>query len=79
MSKNIVNFLRTKTLTYLLGAVLMFSPLFVSGQAQLPFTMTEAALNEGVNVTASGKATPYWDSNYNGIRKMDLQSKDILI
>ena len=67
MSKNIVNFLRTKTLTYLVGAVLMFSPLFVSGQAQLPFTMTEAALNEGVNVTASGKATPYWDSNYNGI------------
>ncbi|MEE0912501.1 MAG: InlB B-repeat-containing protein [Paludibacteraceae bacterium] len=61
MSKNIVNFLRTKTLTYLVGAVLMFSPLFVSGQAQLPFTMTEAALKDASICTVTGTKIYSWD------------------
>ena len=67
MSKNILKQVRTKTLNWVIGATLMFTPAVSFGQAELPFTMTEAALNEGKNVTASGKATPYWDSNYNGI------------
>ena len=67
MSKNILKQVRTKTLNWVIGATLMFTPAVSFGQAELPFTMTEAALNEGVNVTASGEATPYWDSNYNGI------------
>lgn len=67
MSGNILKRLQVKTLNWLVGVALTLSPSLSFGQAELPFNMTEAAFNEGVSVTASGKATPYWDSDYNGI------------
>ena len=67
MSGNILKRLQVKTLNWLVGVALTLSPSLSFGQAELPFVMTQEAYNEGVNVTAAGKADPYWDSGRNGI------------
>jgi hypothetical protein len=46
MSKNILKQVKTKTLNWVIGATLMFTPAVSFGQAELPFTMTQEALND---------------------------------
>ena len=68
MSKSIVKFLRTKTLTRAIGAILAFFPLVSFGQAQLPFTMTAEALNDASIVVNSDAPSVTWLSDNSGVQ-----------
>lgn len=67
MSSNILKRLQVKTLKWFVGAAMTMAPIVSFAQAELPFVMTQEAYNEGANVTAAGKASPYWDSDKNGV------------
>ena len=68
MSKNIVNFLRTKTLAPIVVAIFAILPLSSLAQATLPFTMTEEALNNSSIVINSDAPSVTWVSDNNGVR-----------
>ena len=68
MSKNILKQVRTKTLNWVIGATLMFTPAVSFGQAELPFTMTEAALNDASIVVKKDAPTVTWRGDNSGVQ-----------
>jgi hypothetical protein len=68
MSKNIVNFLRTKTLAPIVVAIFAILPLSSLAQATLPFTMTEATLNDASIVVKKDAPTITWRGDNSGVQ-----------
>ena len=68
MSKNILKQVRTKTLNWVIGATLMFTPAVSFGQAELPFTMTEEALNDASIVVKKDAPTVTWRGDNSGVQ-----------
>ncbi len=68
MSGNTLNRLQVKTLNWLVGVALTLFPSLSFGQAELPFTMTEEALNDqSIIINKKGPSTT-WDSSNNGVK-----------
>lgn len=62
MSGNTLNRLQVKTLNWLVGVALTLFPTLSFGQAELPFTMTEEALNNSKICYISGTDKYSWDN-----------------